>query len=93
MRRAVWVGVVLGVAVLGAGCGVDRGRIVGKGYDPAATYTTIMTIGGCPCYPVVDTEPECWRLDLRDGDDTGSVCVDRRAWDAAYVGGYWGDRG
>jgi hypothetical protein len=31
-------------------------------------------------------QPACWRLDLRDGSDTGSTCVDQQTWDHAQIG-------
>jgi hypothetical protein len=35
------------------------------------------------------TDPACWRLNLRDGDDTGHVCVSEKAWNEAKVGEQW----
>lgn len=34
-------------------------------------------------------QPECWRLDLIDGDDTGSACVDETTWNTVRVGQPW----
>ncbi|WP_158684428.1 hypothetical protein [Amycolatopsis orientalis] len=35
---------------------------------------------------VPQTDPECWRLDLVSGEDTGSVCVSRQDYDAYRAG-------
>jgi hypothetical protein len=39
--------------------------------------------------PISQTDPECWRLDLRDGKKTGHVCVSKSAWEKAKKGGTW----
>jgi hypothetical protein len=84
------------VAILAAGCGVDHGTITAKGYDPPSSETEIMTIGNCTCYPMTTWQPECWRVDLRDGygpdAPTGSECVDRTLWDTLKVGEYFGQK-
>ncbi|PSJ23923.1 hypothetical protein B7P34_36160, partial [Streptosporangium nondiastaticum] len=67
-------------------CGITSGTVTGKGHDDAYSVTTVTTIGNCTCYPETTYYDECWRLDLRRGNDTGSVCVDRARWDATPVG-------
>jgi hypothetical protein len=39
--------------------------------------------------PITSTDPECWRLDLRDGKKTGHVCVSKSAWEKARKGEQW----
>jgi hypothetical protein len=39
--------------------------------------------------PVTDHHDACWRLDLRYGRRTGSVCVSKAAWEKAKTGGTW----
>lgn len=75
------------------GC-VDKGIVISKEYDASYTWfsTQCVQIGNNACGTmtiVPHFEPECWRLDLRDGADTGSVCVDRNMWGQVRIGQYW----
>lgn len=90
MRRVVPLA-ALAVAV--AACGVDHGTITAKVHDPESEYTCqvgSVPVGQVPV-PIFGTcvAPECWRLDLRDGDATGSVCVPEGRWREADVGQRW----
>ena len=39
------------------------------------------------------SDPECWRLVLRDGDgDTSQPCVSREKYDRVQVGAFWRER-
>lgn len=91
MTRARAAALALAVlAAAAAGCGgISAGHVTAKSHTPESSYTTITTIGGCPCYPMTYHTPECWQLDLRDGDDTGAVCVPAQVWQAVDVGDRW----
>ncbi|MDX3260790.1 hypothetical protein PV336_16335 [Streptomyces sp. MI02-2A] len=39
--------------------------------------------------PIPETDPACWKLNLRDGKETGHVCVSKHAWEKAKVRGTW----
>lgn len=88
----------LPLAVLAACSSVTSGIVTGKEHVPENSYTcetgsipinagngvtvTIPIYGTC-------TDPECWQIDLRNGDDTGSVCTDENTWNNLYVGQNW----
>lgn len=58
------------------------------------TYRSTTT-RSCASYvsghvPVYSHEDACYKLDLKNSSgDTGSVCVDKDAWNNAKVGGQW----
>lgn len=79
--------VLLLIPVLACLSCTTSGTVTSKGYD--AAYSGVHIIGGCPCYPY--TVPECWRLDLVDGEAGGSVCVDKSTWDQVQIGQYYRD--
>jgi hypothetical protein len=93
--RLVWL--APGLLAL-AGCGLDHGVVTAKTHKPESTYLmTTINCNGYPnqtCTPEVhpETDPECWGLALRDGNDTGSVCIDQARWDRVQVGQHYGDR-
>lgn len=77
--------------------GISAGVVTAKHYDPESTVTTFqcMPMGNNPCgmlMPYIDTTPECWRLDLRDGGKTGDTCVSKADWDRVQIGQHWGYR-
>ncbi len=91
-RRALLLAPV--VAVLAA-CGLDHGTVTAKHDQPAYTTTDFFCqpIGGNPCgwlLPMPRYVPECWSLELRDGDDTGSVCVDQGTYQRVALGQRYG---
>lgn len=89
----------------GCSAGISHGEIAGKKYVPAETYTYMQPITTMQCsgsgathmchttvvgyVPITSTDPECWRLDLRDGKKTGHVCVSKSAWEKARKGEQW----
>ncbi|MFF1701228.1 hypothetical protein [Streptomyces sp. NPDC058252] len=97
--------IVGALALTACGSDVSHGTITGKQHVRAHTYTymepiytTQCTGSGASqvCYstismylPVTETDPECWRLDLRDGKKTGHVCVSKTAWEKAKKGEQW----
>lgn len=83
MRRAVFL---LPLSVFLTACGIQDGVVTSKSYVPEHTYTTITTINGCPCYPVIWTDPECWEVDFAKGDDTNDACLSKVDWDRYNVG-------
>lgn len=91
-RRTLLTGLLPAAALVLTGCGLDHGTVTGKGYEPSyVDYETqcmgFDAKGMCNYWmPMPYTRPECWRLDLRDGDDTGSTCVDRSTWDRIRTG-------
>jgi ABC-type oligopeptide transport system substrate-binding subunit len=84
---------------------LDHGTITGKKYVPENSYTYMQPVYTQQCtgsgstrvctqmltamIPIEMTDPECWRLNLRDGKETGHVCVSKETWEAAKVGGTW----
>ena len=87
---------VLALCALLTGCGgIDQGTVTAKGYDAPTTFykQQCLPIGNNPCgsFVMIPNEvAECWRLDLHDGDASGSVCLDQRTWDTVRVGDHWG---
>jgi hypothetical protein len=93
------------LVLTGCGSDLDHGTITGKRYVPEDTYTYMQPIYTTQCsgsgssqvcystismyIPISQTDPECWRLDLRDGKKTGHVCVSKSAWEKAKPGGSW----
>jgi hypothetical protein len=87
------------------GSSLDHGTITGKKYVPEKHWTYEQPIYMTHCYstgkttscyqsltgfmPIPETDPECWRLSLRDGKETGHVCVSKAAWEKAKIGGTW----
>lgn len=78
--------------VLAACGGPTSGTVIGKQYDAPSTYfiTSCSLIGKVTvCTPIPEEQPECWEIDLKSGDDTGSVCVDQKTFSAAIVGQHY----
>ena len=87
-------GALLAVLLVAGCASVERGLVVGKAHDEewVSFITQCVNIGKNACggmiqIPVVN--PECWRLELRNGGDTGAVCVDAERWDAARIGDWF----
>jgi hypothetical protein len=93
------------VILTGCGSDLDHGTITSKQYEPEDhwTYqqpqymtncTTVNKVTTCSqtltgFIPIPMTDPECWRLNLRDGKETGHVCVSKEAWNTAKKGDDW----
>jgi hypothetical protein len=93
------------LALTGCGSDIEHGEITGKKYVPEETSTYMQPITTVQCsgsgtsqvcqsvitgyIPIESTDPECWRLNLRDGEKTGWVCVSEKAWDKAKKGDDW----
>jgi hypothetical protein len=60
-------------------------RRSGKGYVSSRSCSTYIST----YLPIVEADPACWKLNLRNGKNTGSVCVSETAWNTAKVGGTW----
>jgi hypothetical protein len=60
----------------------QRCSISAKGAERCTTYVSTWI-------PIPQTRPACWKLNLKSGSKTGSVCVSGSAWDKAKVGGVW----
>lgn len=92
MRKLLALPVLAAAAVLLAGCSsLDHGAVTGKQYEAGYWWTDSICASwgkyGCQLYiPYQEWQPECWKLDLASGKDTGSVCVDRATWDAKHAG-------
>lgn len=77
-------------------CGINSGTVTAKTHADA--YSNTYYVDQCFAYdknmnctvnmPMPQTEyvPECWGLDLRNQDKTGSVCVDQATWNATEIG-------
>jgi hypothetical protein len=82
-----------------AACGVDEGTVTGKGYEAPYTYyvntcTGYNAKGACTVWiPIPHTAPECWRLDLDDGENTGSECVSKQEYDYFGPGDFYTEGG
>ncbi len=99
---AAAVGLTISLAACG---GITHGTITGKQYRPAHQYIEMEPIYGTQCIgsgkslscnatitawiPETMTSPECFRLDLRAGKRTGSVCVAASDYATAHIGGTW----
>jgi hypothetical protein len=85
--------------------GIEHGEVISKKYVPENDWTYMQPMYTTQCtpsgkttsctqvltgfIPIPMTDPACWRLNLRDGDDTGHVCVSEKAWNEAKVGEQW----
>lgn len=79
-------------AALVACSAIGAGTITAKVHEPANTYvtTSCVIVGKVPvCTPHTIIDDEDWRLDLREGDETGYVYVDAETFDAVEVGDYY----
>lgn len=85
----------LALVLLTACGGMSSGKVMSKAYDPPIDYTYFIcgaytSQGVCIAQiPMIGTNPECWRLNLRNADDEGSVCVTRDLWGVLKVGDRW----
>lgn len=84
---------------------ISHGTITGKQHVPEHTYTYMQPIYTTQCtgsgsshfcystismyVPITETDPECWRLDLRKDKKTGHVCVSQHSWETAILGKDW----
>jgi len=75
-----------------AGCSaINSGRVTGKEYETSYTYSTMQCASfgkyGCTVYvPIFHTEPEHYRLDLKNADKTGWVYVSKQTYDDIHIG-------
>jgi hypothetical protein len=93
------------LVLTGCGSDLSHGTITGKQYVPEKHWTYEQPLYTSYCHPVgktvscsqmitgylpiPETDPACWRLNLRDGKKTGHVCVSESAWNKAKRGGQW----
>lgn len=87
---------VAAVAVIAAGCSsLDHGTVTAKQFDPGyyttdlicAAYGTGSQAGVCRLWlPYQEWVPECWRLYLKSGNDTGSQCVPESTYQHYQIG-------
>jgi hypothetical protein len=93
------------LTLTGCGSDVEHGEITSKKYVPENSWTYMQPITTQQCtgsgtsqicqsivtgyIPIDMSDPECWRLNLRDGDETGHVCVSEKAWNKASKGDQW----
>lgn len=79
------------------GCSaISSGYITKKVYEPPYSYTTMQCVVfgkyGCTSYmPITHTNPEHWRLDLKNRDKTGWVFVSKETFDSVKVGDIYND--
>lgn len=87
-RILATAGLLFGGALFLAGCSsISSGTVTGKTYEPGFFLTTTVCSGQpVICTPILSWIPECYRLDLDDGKDTGDVCVSEEDY-AAYRAG------
>lgn len=97
MKHAILAAAALAAVPLLASCGsgLNHGIITGKSYDPPWTYYQHTCVyynkyGVCMGYSTIPVYyPADYQLQLKDGQQTGSVEVDQATWDAAKVGQHW----
>lgn len=75
--------------LVGCSSGPATGTITKKEYIPESSYTTMMYCGQNCWMPVINTDPECYKLNLKNNDKTGSVCIDENRWKTVKVGDWW----
>jgi hypothetical protein len=95
LRAGALTGIAATALVTACG-GVSSGIVENKAYDPPVETMYFI----CGAYnqqgmctvqvPIFETVPECWRLDLVNAGEHGSVCVPPEQWGAAEVGDRWG---
>jgi hypothetical protein len=93
------------LVLTGCGSDISHGTITSKTYVPEKDWVYMQPITMPQCsgsgtsqicssvvtgyIPIDESDPECWRLNLRDGKKTGWVCVSKAAWEKAKKGEQW----
>ena len=84
----------LGFLIFHESTEIQSGTIVDKAYYPEVTELVPMYTScgnNCSVMTVVPvTTPECYTLYLREGDETGDVCVDVRQYNQVKEGDFYG---
>lgn len=96
MKRILAVAALAAVPLLAAcGSGMNHGTVTGKQVNPGYTYyihecVSYTKYGSCRIsIPMPQYMPTEYVLDLKDGQQTGTVDVDQASWDAATIGQQW----
>ncbi|WP_439377865.1 hypothetical protein [Amycolatopsis lexingtonensis] len=95
-RSVALGGLLLGGAFFISACSsISSGTVTGKEYEPESTWfsqdcMSYDTKMNCRFYmPTAHTDPECWRLDLVQGEDDGSVCVSKQDYNSYGAGDFY----
>ena len=98
MKIWYWCNVIGGIiaitiaAIVLTGCSpISSGVIVDKVVEPATWTSTPVCAGSKPmiCTPNTVYDDRDWRLDIKDGDQTGWVYVDQLEFDRWRVGDWY----
>jgi uncharacterized lipoprotein YehR (DUF1307 family) len=78
LASALLAASVLVISLSGCGSSIDHGTVTAKVHEPASVIITqschlVGKVMVCTPIPIVDDED--WRLDLKSGDEKGSVYV------------------
>ena len=84
----------LGFVIFTESTEIQSGTVVDKAYYPeTVNLVPVYTSCGNGCSSMIVTTvvtPECYTLYLREGDETGDVCVDVRQYDQIKEGDFYG---
>lgn len=92
--RAILVALLMLVVVTACGH-PNEGKIYGKDYKAPYTTSSIYcaaynTKGVCTLWlPNTQNHPECWRLLIRNDEDTWTVCTYKEYWEQAQNEQTW----
>lgn len=83
--------IMIGVIFLTGCSSISTGRVTAKEHTASYQYTVMICASygkyGCTVWmPIVDTAPEEWKLELKNGTDTGAVSVNKQTWNDIHVG-------
>lgn len=82
----------LTVALVKEAAEITAGTVVDKAHYDEVTSLIPVSAGNGNFVLVPVTEPECYALFLRDGEETGDVCVDSATWGRVREGDFWSQR-
>lgn len=89
-------GVLLVAILILAGCGhPSQGMVYKKEYVPQSSYQIMVCSaynknGTCMVWmPIQQTDPECWKLLVKDETEKWDVCVDKETWDRTQIESTW----
>ena len=86
-----FVAIAIFILMLSGCSSISSGYITKKTYEPSYTYSVMVCSvyikSQCAAYtPIIETEPEHWKFDLKNGDKIGWVYVDKDVYDDMNVG-------
>lgn len=94
MKRLTLLGLVGVIIVVLTGCAAETGTVVSKTHEDKYFYQVFRcqstaTSGCAYLVPITIFVPECWKLELREGEENSSRCVSESTWESLNPGDYY----